>query len=164
MREPFTLPDNECERLTRPEMNAVKLLLSLTSIVNYAKDDLKRHLDLIPDGNQRFSNATEDINSILQDVLGTVSVKQTKQLLNDAKDLEVRLVPKMTRDQAAVLFYRDEFQSMVDCAREKCKFYSEDGNTCRNCVLYGILEAKVPLDDYEDDGITCPYAYREWER
>ena len=162
MKEAFVLPEKSCERLTRTEMNAVKLTISLTSVVNYAREDLVKKLEVIPDGIARMNAVTNDLNELLQDILGTVSYKQSKQLLNDAKDLEIRLVPKMTSDNASVLFKRDEFESLINCAREKCKFCTEDGRSCERCDLYRILEAKVPLEDY-GDGIACPYAYTEWE-
>lgn len=44
MRIPYTLPDADCERLRRSEMNAVRMLLALLSSVSYAKDDLRGRL------------------------------------------------------------------------------------------------------------------------
>ena len=39
-RTPYTLPEADCERLRRTEMNALRMLLALLSSVAYAKDDL----------------------------------------------------------------------------------------------------------------------------
>lgn len=162
MREPFVLTDRECERVTRQEMNACKMLTTLVSVTTYAKDDLKKRLETIPDGHQRMDEALENIDSILRDICGTINIRQAKQLLNAAKELEVRLVPRYSPDHTAVQLNKEEYKQLIDCAREKCKFCTEDGDSCRNCQLYGILIERIPLENY-DDGITCPYAYTEWE-
>ena len=40
-REPYMLPDNQCTRLIRPEMDAVRMLLAALSAAAYAKEDLQ---------------------------------------------------------------------------------------------------------------------------
>lgn len=162
MREQFVLPDSECERVTRQEMNACKFLTTLVSVTAYAKDDLKKRLETIPDGLARMDEALENIDSILRDICGTVNTRQAKQLLNASKELEVRLVPKFCPDHTMLQMGKEEYKDLIDCAREKCKFCTEDGDSCHDCRLYGILIERIPLDDY-GDGITCPYAYTEWE-
>ena len=162
MREPFVLPDRECERVTRQEMNACKLLTTLVSIMNYAKDDLKKRLEIIPDGQTRMNSAVSEMDSILTDICGTINIRQAKQLLNASNELELRLVPRFSPDHTAVQLNKAEYKDLIDCAREKCKFCTENGESCRDCRLYGVLIERVPLEDY-GDGICCPYAYVEWE-
>ena len=58
MRTPYTLPDADCERLRRNEMNAVRMLLALLSTMSYAKDDLRDRLECVPNGNRRFRMAS----------------------------------------------------------------------------------------------------------
>ena len=159
--EPFVLPDRECVRVTRQEMNACKLMTSLVSVVAYAKDDLRERLELVPDGQHRMETALTVIDNLLRDLCGTINIRQAKQLLNAAKELEVRLVPRMSPDHTTIQLNKDEYQELIDCAREKCKFCTLDGEECRKCRLYQMLLDKVPLDHYGDD-ITCPYAFTEW--
>ena len=100
--EPFVLPDRECVRVTRQEMNACKLMTSLVSVVAYAKDDLRERLELVPDGQHRMETALTVIDNLLRDLCGTINIRQAKQLLNAAKELEVRLVPRMSPDHTTM--------------------------------------------------------------
>lgn len=160
--ETFVLPERECIRVTRQEMNACKLLTSLVSVTAYAVDDLRERLKVVPDGQDRMESALAAIDSLLRDICGTINIRQARQLLNAATEMEIRLVPKMTPDNTRMQMDKDEYKDLIDCAREKCKFCTEDGESCKGCRLYGILLEKIPLDDY-GDGISCPYAYKEWE-
>ena len=161
MKEAFVLPDSECIRVTRQEMNACKFLTTLVSVTAYAKSDLKKRLELIPNGIARMEEAFENIDSLLRDICGTINTRQAKQLLNAANELEVRLVPKFSPDHTMLQLSKEEYKDLINCAREKCKFCTEDGKSCVNCRLYGILIERIPLDSYDD--VVCPYAYTEWE-
>ena len=108
-----------------------------------------------------MENALAAIDGILRDICGTINMRQAKQLLNSARELEVRLVPRLSPAPAVLPLTKDEYTELIDCAREKCKFCTEDGEGCRKCRLYQMLLDKVPLDDY-GDGLVCPYAFTEW--
>ena len=162
MREPFVLPDREYQRATRREMNVLQLLTALTSEVAFAQDDLKERLALVPDGQERMDDVLKNIAELYQDIIGAINTRQANQLLNVSSDMMVRLIPKMTPKPEKLQVSREEYASLIDCAREKCKFCTEDGESCVKCQLYGILIERVPLEEY-DDGVTCPYAYTEWE-
>ena len=162
MRERFLLPDSECERMTRNEMNAFKMLTVSVSEINHAKEFLARLIGIVPDGNERFDQLMTLANEFFEDMIGTVHSKQAKNLLNAVQDNEIRLMPKMAPRDLVIPVRKEEYQDMIDCAREKCKFCTEDGKTCERCKLYGLLVSQVPLEDY-GDGISCPYAYQEWE-
>ena len=41
-KKPFELPDEQCERLTRPEMAACRTIMTLVSDLEYAKEDLAK--------------------------------------------------------------------------------------------------------------------------
>ena len=43
-REPYMLPDEQCERLRRSEMQAVRMMLAVISVAAYAKEDLADRL------------------------------------------------------------------------------------------------------------------------
>ena len=161
MREAFILPDRECERATRREMDVCKLLSVLTSEVMYGQKDLQKRLAIIPDGESRMAEALENIKSIYQDIIGTINTRQAKQLMNASNDLKFQLIPKLSPDLAKFQLNKEEFRELIDCAREKCKFCTEDGENCTKCKLYGIMIERIPLEEY-GDGIVCPYAYTEW--
>lgn len=161
MRERFLLPDSECERMTRTEMNAFKMLVVSVSEVNHAKEYLARMIGIVPDGKKRFDELLTKTNEFFEDMIGTVHSRQAKSLLNSVIDNEIRLMPKMAPADLVIPVRKEDYVDLVDCAREKCKFCTLDGKTCENCKLYGILVEYVPLDDY-GDGISCPYAFQEW--
>lgn len=162
MRERFELPDNECERATRDEMSAIRMLLIMASNLGYAEEDLAKRLDIVPDGKERLKSVLKDSTELLQDILGTITDKQRRKLRNDALDYDVKLTPKIGVDKTTLAISKQELMTFVNCAREKCKYCTLDGYKCRACDLYQILETVIPLNDYGSD-ISCPYFYQEWE-
>ena len=162
MRTPYTLPDADCERLRRNEMNAVRMLLALLSTMSYAKDDLRGRLECVPNGNRRFRMAYGQLKAVCDDLIGTISTSQAKQIYGTMKDFEMRLVPKLTPGSTNIIMTKEEGKDLLDCARWRCQACTEDSESCRSCRLYKILEATTPLDDYGAT-LICPYSLAEWE-
>ena len=162
VKEPYTLPDEDCERLVRSEMNAVRMMLATLSTATYAQEDLRSRLECVPDGNRRIRMAVGALRSVINDLIGTISRAQAKQIYGVMKDFEMRLLPKMTPGSANVVMTKEEGMALIDCAKWKCHACTEDGESCRKCKLYQLLEATTPMDDY-GDGMVCPYALAEWE-
>ena len=156
-REPYQLPDEECERLRRSEMAAVRMLLAYENTVVYAKDDLKARLSCLPYGCERMNMIVGGIRSLMGDLLGTVSIAQQKQIYNTTKDCEIHLVPKLTPMSQNVVMSAHDVAEMIDCARTKCVGCTETDTNCRNCRLYRLLEMMAPQEDY-GGGFLCPYA------
>lgn len=161
-KAPFDLPDDQCERLTRTEMHSVQWLLNAVSTLRYAETDLKKRLECVPSGNQRLRLAIGQLGSLLRDVLGTVSDRQRRQIRNTAQDMEVRLVPKLTPQKASIVLDEETARELVDAAQAKCHWDCvPDLDGSRKCELCKILEAVVPLENY--DSVSCPYWRAEWE-
>lgn len=160
----FELPEDECVRMTRDEMSATRMILIAASEMNYAKDDLKKRLATIPNGTERMTELTDGITDLFKDVMGTITDKQRRVLRNSAQDYEVHIVPKMMQEKSFIAVDKEDMTTLVNCAREKCKYCSMAGSDIRKCDLYNLLEAYVPLNDYGSDDIMCPYAYQEWIR
>ena len=161
-REPFVLPDEECQRMTQPEMTSLRWLMNIASELERSREDLKKRLEMVPHGMQRMNMLSGGMDSLFADVLGTVSRKQCRNLIHTANDYRVRLVPTVSGDVPSVAVRKDDFKTLVDAAREKCKHCAEDGKSARKCELYQLLEVYVPLSDYGND-LMCPYVFREWE-
>jgi hypothetical protein len=142
-------------------MNAVRMLLALLSTVAYAKDDLKDRLECIPNGNRRFRMAYGQLKAVCDDLIGTISRAQAKQIYGTIKDYELRLAPKATPGTVNVILTKEQGMDLMDMARERCLDCVLDGNECRECKLYQMLESTTPMDDY-GSGLTCPYATAEW--
>ena len=96
MKEPYSLPEDQRERVTRTEMHSLQWLLNDISSMSYAQEDLAKRLECVPAGMQRMRLATGQLRSLLRDLFGTIPEKQRRQIQNAAKDMEVRLVPKLT--------------------------------------------------------------------
>lgn len=161
-RQPYTLPDEDCERLMRSELTAVRMLLAALSTASYAREDLKDRLECVPYGNQRLRMAVGGLRAVCDDLVGTISRSQCKQIYGTMKDFEMRLLPKLTPGSTNIIMTKEQGKELLDCARWKCHACVEDGEHCRECRLYKILEATTPLEDY-GDGMLCPYALAQWE-
>ena len=161
MRKAYQLPDEDCERLKRSEMDAVRMLLAVLSAAAYAKEDLFDRLECVPYGNQRMRLALGGLRAVCDDVVGTISKSQCKQIYGTMKDFEMRLVPKLTPVSVNVILTKEQGMNLVDCAQWQCHDCVKDGEEARKCKLYQILESTTPLDDY-GDGFVCPYALAEW--
>lgn len=161
-RIPYSLPENECERLKRSEMNGLRMMLAHLSSARYFQDDIASRLDCIPNGKQRLALAIGGLRAVCNDIIGTITKSQAKQILNTMLDYDLRLLPKATPGNDNVLLTKEQGMALMDMAREKCHACVEDGTGCRSCQLYQILESTAPLEDY-GDGLICPYALAEWE-
>jgi len=162
MRTPYSLPDQDCERLVRPEMTAVRMLLAALSTAAYAQTDLKNRLECVPDGNKRLRLAVGGLRAVCDDLIGTISTQQARQIYGTMKDFEMRLLPKLTPGSTNIIMTKEQGKELLDCARWKCHACVEDGESCRECRLYKLLEATTPMDNY-GNGMVCPYALAEWE-
>lgn len=162
MKEAYSLPENERERVTRTEMHTLQWLLNALSSLCYAEDDLKSRLECVPNGRQRLKLNIGQLRSLLRDLFGTIPDKQKRQIQNSAKDMEVRLVPKMTPRKISLVLEEETAKELVNAAQAKCRYDCvPDLDGDRNCELCKILEAVIPLEKYESS--TCPYWHAEWE-
>lgn len=161
MKEPFALPENDRERLTRTEMQSMQWMLNALSSLCYATDDLDQRLGWIPAGRQRMHMLVGMTRSIYKDLQGTVPVRQLRQIKNAADDLEVRMVPKMTPQKVTVTLDKETAMELVDAAQIKCTECIKDNEEARECKLCKVLETVVPLESYKS--ILCPYTLAIWE-
>lgn len=162
MKEPYMLPEEDCERLNRIEMQSVRMMLAALSVAAYAEKDLNKRLECVPAGNQRMKMAEGSLRSVINDLVGTISRSQCKQIYGTMKDFEMRLLPKLTPGSTNVLMTKEQGMELMDCARWQCHSCVKDGEEARRCKLYQLLESTTPMDDY-GDGLVCPYALAEWE-
>lgn len=156
------LPEDQCERMGRAEFNAVRAMLIVVSFCVEAKRDLQHRLELIPHGKRRMNMALGAIQAIMNDIIGTMTRAQAQQIRNTMSDMEVKITPKMMPIAQTVLMDLQTAKDLTDCAREKCRICAEDGDSCRKCKLYQVMEATTPLEDY-GNGLLCPYNLADWE-
>ena len=156
------LDEKDCERMTRHEFEAVRCLLGAVTYIAEASKDLQKRLGCIPSGKQRMAMAKGAVNALANDLVGTMTVSQCKQMQNVMNDMEIRMVPKMTPKITNVIMSKENAMVLIDSAKAKCALCAAGGDEIRKCPLYQVLEAIVPLEDY-GDGLICPYVLAEWE-
>ena len=82
--------------------------------------------------------------------------------LAEDTDYEMRLTPSATPSELNVIMAREEFRTLVDSAREKCRECVQDDTECEECGLYRLLTSIVPLDEYHSMNL-CPYNLGRWK-
>ena len=150
------------ERLRRPEYEAVRCLLGAISYAAHARDDLKDRVDTVTNGRARMEVLVEGLKSFVDELLAKVPDGQCRQLRNTMKDMEMRMIPRLTPMSQNVLMEKDNAKALIDRAMERCHGCVEDERSCLDCGLYKVLESMLPLDSY-DNGMLCPYALSEWK-
>lgn len=154
--------EKDCERMTRHEFQAVQSLLGAVSYIADASEDLQKRLECIPAGKKRMAMAKGAVTAIANDIIGTMTVSQCRQMQNVMKDMDMRIVPKMTPKITNVIMSKENAMVLIDSAKARCALCTAGGDEIRRCPLYQVLEAIVPLEDY-GDGLICPYVLAEWE-
>lgn len=155
------LEEKDRERMNRGEYEAMRCLLGAVSYTAHAHDDLAKRLECIPSGIQRMNLALGAIRALADDLVGTMPAGQCRQLQNTMKDMEIRMVPRMTAMSQNVILDKELARGLFDVAMEKCHGCVEDAESCRKCSLYRVLESTLPLQDY--DRLICPYSISEWK-
>ena len=148
--------DEDCERMVRNEYLAMRSILGAVSFLSAAKRALANRLESIPSGKQRMGMAFGAVQALADDLIGTMTTQQAKQLQNTMSDMEIQMVPKLTPNSRNAVVPIDTMTELVWAAREKCHMCTAMDQDIRECKLYRILEAVSPLEDY-GDGLVCPY-------
>ena len=108
-----------------------------------------------------MADGLKKVNDVLEDLIGTMTVTQCRQVRNSQGDMVMKLQPRLSPNSTNVLWEKEIARGLIDVAREKCRDCVEDGKSCMQCPLYKLLEAISPMQEYSD--LQCPYALSEWE-
>ena len=157
------MPSREDAReLRRYEKTCLTFLTNAVSALTESKDDLKDRIAMIDGGPEMMERLVTDSLELLNQVRMTIPERQRINLINTAKDYDIRLVPKLTPGSNNVIVQKEEFRKMIDAAQVKCRDCVEDCDECRKCELYQLLITILPMDTYEGS-MLCPYNLAEWE-
>ena len=66
----YQLQEEDCERLNRTEMTALRWSLAAINSCAYAQDDLAKRLECIPDGKVRWRLMLGQLRALCNDLLG----------------------------------------------------------------------------------------------
>lgn len=148
-------------RMRRVEKDAILHLMHAATILDEAQNDLKDRLGMIDSGADRMRQISQDTDELMHDIRLTIPDEQRRGLENIASDVVVRLVPKATPHITQVVMDKEEFRTLVDSARVRCRECAEDDVGCEQCDLYRLLTSILPLDDYHST-YMCPYNLGKW--
>ena len=156
----YQLPDEDCERLTRFEMQSVRWIMAALNILVNAEKPMADRLDCIPEGRRRFRLMLGQLRAVCNDLIGTTPREQCKQIQGVMKDMQLNLIPKLAPGSEKVVMDPKDLAYLIHHAQrdeELCQTCVKDGNECRKCKMYKMLVAVAPLPDY-GSGMMCPYS------
>lgn len=155
----YQLPDEQCERLNKQEMTALRWLIAAENSASHAKKDLEKRLECIPEGKRRFQMMHGQLLAIVNDLIGTTPAKQCKQVQNTMEDMKLSMIPKLTPDTDKVIMNAVDLAYIVFHAQKDealCMTCVRDDTECRSCEFYQILSAIAPRQDW-GSSLMCPY-------
>lgn len=152
---------DDAVRLCRTERQGVLILAYLSSVFGDFKKELASRLEMVEDGPARMKDLEDRADALLNDIRMTIPMNQRLNIQNTVDDYEFRIVPKATPRKTTVVMQLEEFRSLVDSARERCKGCIDDCDSCQKCDLFQLLSVVLPVDDA--GGLLCPYNLGEWK-
>lgn len=159
----FANPSREdAMELRRNEKTCLTFLTNAVSALAETKDELSDRIAMIDGGQERIERLVTDSLDLLNDVRMTIPERQRLNLVNTARDYEIRLVPKLKPGSHNVIVEKEDFRRMVDAAQVKCRECVDDCEECKKCDLYQLLTVILPMDNY-DGVMLCPYNMATWE-
>lgn len=155
-------PSNEdAVRLKRSEKMGMIVLSYAATVLDDLRNEIPGRINMAENGMERLTKISEETDALLNDLRLTVPMDQRMHLQNTAKDMEMRITPKATPSESNVLMQKEEFRSLVDFARTKCRECTDDDEECTKCELYKLLTVILPMEDYHYR-YMCPYNLGEW--
>ena len=159
----FVVPSREdAWDVTRQEKMSILFLMNTVSAMMDSRDELKDRVGKIDGGAELMDTMVDSSEKLLTEIRKTIPTDQRMSINNISKDMEMRMVPKMTPSKTTVLVQKEDFRQLVDSAQVKCRDCTEDNVECRECGLFKLLKVVVPLDTY-DGTFLCPYNMAGWE-
>lgn len=163
MAERFVVPSrDDAWNVTRNEKIAILFLMNTVSAMMDSRDDLKDRVSRIDGGAELMDTMVNSAEKLLTEIRRTIPTEQRMNINNVSKDMEMRMVPKLTPSKTTVLVQKEEFRQLVDAAQIKCRECTDDSEQCTACGLFKLLKVVVPLETY-DGTFLCPYNLAGWE-
>jgi len=163
MSQVFAVPSrDDAWDITRQEKMSILFLMNTVSAMMDSREELKDRVSRIEGGQELMNEMVDSSEQLLTEIRKTIPTSQRVILNNISKDMEMRMVPKMTPSKTTVLVQKEDFRQLVDAAQVKCRECTDDSVQCRQCGLFKLLQSVVPLEKY-DGTFLCPYNMAGWE-
>jgi ribonuclease D len=159
----FATPSREdAWDITRSEKMSILFLMNTVSAMMDSREELANRVSRIDGGKELMDTMVESSEKLLTEIRRTIPEDQRMSLNNISKDMEMRMVAKMTPSKTTVLVQKEDFRQLVDAAQVKCLECVDDNEQCKRCGLFKLLKNVVPLETYEGT-MLCPYNMAGWE-
>lgn len=163
MGQRFVVPSRkDAWDVTRQEKMSILFLMNTVSAMIDSRDELNDRVSRIDGGAELMDTMVDSADKLLTEIRRTIPEDQRVSINNVSKDMEMRMVPKMTPSKTTVLIQKEDFRQLVDAAQVKCRDCTDDSEQCRECGLFKLLKIVVPLERY-DGTFLCPYNLAGWE-
>ena len=163
MSQRFVVPSrDDAWDVTRQEKMSILLLMNTVSAMLDSRDELKDRVSRIAGGTELMDTMVDSADKLLTEIRRTIPENQRVSINNISKDMEMRMVAKMTPSKTTVLVQKEDFRQLVDGAQVKCRECLDDSEQCKRCGLFKLLKNVVPLETYEGT-MLCPYNMAGWE-
>ena len=163
MAERFVVPSrDDAWDVTRHEKISILFLMNTVSAMMDSREELKDRVSKIEGGAELMDTMVNSSEKLLTEIRRTIPTDQRMNINNVSKDMEMRMVPKMTPSKTTVLMQKEDFRQLVDAAQIKCRECTDDSEQCKSCGLFKLLKVVIPLESY-DGTFLCPYNLAGWE-
>ena len=149
------------KRLVSSEFNQVKRFAAFLSELNYLRDGLSTHWEMVENGEERIQKCLDESLQLFDELLDTIPKNQIKTLKNATVDYAVAFIPKIGPAAQNVVIDKEYVKQLIDLAHEQCKFCVKDPNEAEECPIFKLSTGVVPPDTYES--FLCPYSQAEWK-
>ena len=148
------------KRLVNAEFNQVKRFAAFISELNYFREGLLSHWEMVDNGQERIDRCVDDALKLFDELLDTIPKNQIKSLRNATEDYRIAFVPKVTPENQNVVMDREHAKALVDLAHEQCKICVKTPEEAEDCPVFQLSTGVVPPDTY--DSLICAYSTAEW--
>ena len=137
------------------------LMAHAATTLDDLRKDLGERLKMIDGGVEELDELSKRTDALLDELRQTIPENQREHLQRTGMDYDMRLMPKLSPMTTNVILTKEEFRTMVDCARAKCTDCTLDDNECATCKLFQLLTSVMPMDEYHHD-MLCAYNLAMW--
>lgn len=159
----FTVPSrDDAWPMKRAEKEEMMFFTNAVSILQHARENLKERLEKIEDGQEKADMLAEESLKLLEEIRMTIPEKQRANLYHMGLDMKMVIQPKYTPGGTSSVIPQDDFRELTEAAKIRCRECTKDNEECRECKLFQLFTAILPLNRY-DGTFLCPYNLAEWE-
>ena len=159
----FSVPSRpDAWPLNRAEKTHMQFLNCAISVFADTIDNLTDRLSKIEGGTELAQKLQDDSVRLLEMIRVTIPEKQRQSLYYTGLDTKMQIVPKLTPGGQNMLIPQEDIKELTEFAKVQCRECVMDGIECKECKLYQLLTAVLPLNHYQSE-FLCPFNLAVWK-